>query len=239
MLSSVRILPRNRKQDPRVQETQTWVGNNKLQRSWIIKWDPSYLLCWVGEWSGLSLQAQHLAPGRLTKGQPAWSCILPESRGGVHQSAMRLWNVSFKGPSLRWASSKALYRILFFFPREDPRPPIVIASKSAKLGLSFTEDWVLKSDDKIEIYKCIPHISCAKCQEHKGEEKDGSGYLDVWKEGMNRGCLTVEQGFEDWKLRGVKEMMQGQEGRGVSRWGSILYLSKYPHSVLSVFTDDG
>lgn len=66
-----------------------------------------------------------------------------------------------------------------FLSYSGPPPPIVIASKSAKLGLSFMEDWALKSDDKIEIYKCMPHISCSKCQEYKGEEKNGSGYLDT------------------------------------------------------------
>lgn len=67
--SSPRTLPRNRKRDPQVQDTQTSVENNTVQRTGVTEGAPPV----SPEFSGPSPPAQPLAGGGQTEGQLARS----------------------------------------------------------------------------------------------------------------------------------------------------------------------
>ena len=62
---------------------------------------------------------------------------------------------------------------------------------------------------KRTIQGCVSHLMLLMSVQRWGE---GSGYLDIWREGVNRGNLKVEQEFENWEPCRLREKCRGWAG---------------------------
>lgn len=79
------------------------------------------------------------------------------------------------------------------------------------------EDWVLKSEDQVRIYKFMPHSKLSESQKHIDEVKNQDSLRSERKEWIKVGW-AAKQGFESWKPHEVREKMKGAGGEGCEGW---------------------